>query len=72
MQGAMSSQHIANPRDPDILAHDHPYVVVCLKTELLREKRAQAYKFIRKEDFISRNVTRGDFGFCSNLAVSAH
>jgi len=71
-QGAVSLQHFANPRDPDVLAHSHWNIEVCLETELLREKRAQAYSFTRKGGFISRNVTRGYFGFCSNLPVSAH
>lgn len=61
----------SNLRDPDVLALGHWNVEVCLKTEFLREKKKSS-KLPRKEGFISGNVTRGYFGFCSNLSVSAH
>lgn len=43
-----------------------------LKQNYSEKKRAQTYSFTRKEGFISRKVTRGYFGFCSNLPVTVH
>lgn len=61
----------SNLRDPDVLALSHWNVEVCLKTELIRKKKKSS-KLPRKPGFISGNVTRGYFGFCSNLPASAH
>lgn len=61
----------SNLRDPDVLALGHWNVEVCLEIELLREKKMSS-KLPRKGGFISGNITRGYFGFCSNVPVSAH
>lgn len=61
--GPVSSQHVAVPRDPDILAHGHRNVAVCLKTELLRGKKLSPTASPEKEVLYLAILPEGVLGF---------
>lgn len=71
-QVAMSSQHIANPRYPDALAHGHWKVEAWLKMELAREKELEHIASPEGQVLILEKLSEGILWFCSNLPVSTH